>query len=189
VSTARSRIQLLHDSDAQGTLYPTERTYTANDQSYEIFGTSAYFNGYIYLGVTPTSTSAPGVVRRFSYAPGGLTAEDFTPLSVPQDSANTPRTTPFISANGTSDGILWTIDQGQPLQSPQATTTAILYAYDATNLGNELYSKQHHPADQPGIGIKFTSPIVVQLARSTSPLGTIRNRSPPAGRNRCLCLK
>jgi hypothetical protein len=129
--------------------------------SYEIFGTSAYFNGSVYLGVTPTSLTAPGVVRRFTYAPGGLTSEEFTPLSAPQEQPeNTRGTTPFISANGTSDGILWTIDQGQPLQSPQATTTATLYAYDATNLSNELYSSSTNSADQPGIGIKFTSPIV-----------------------------
>jgi hypothetical protein len=130
--------------------------------SYEIFGTSAYFNGSIYLGVTPTSTSAPGVVRRFTYAPPGvLTAEEFTPLSVPQEQPeNTRGTTPFISANGTTNGILWTIDQGQPLQSPQATTNATLYAYDATNLSNKLYGSDINPADQPGYGIKFTSPIV-----------------------------
>jgi hypothetical protein len=149
------------DSDAQGNPLPNGKTYTAMINSYEIFGTSAYFNGSVYLGVTPTSLTAPGVVRRFTYAPGGLTSEEFTPLSAPQEQPeNTRGTTPFISANGTSDGILWTIDQGQPLQSPQATTTATLYAYDATNLSNELYSSSTNSADQPGIGIKFTSPIV-----------------------------
>jgi uncharacterized protein YjdB len=136
--------------------------------SYEIFGTSAYFNGSIYLGVTPTSTTnAPGVVRRFTYtsgstsASGTLAAEETTPLNTAQQQPeNTRGTTPFISSNGTNDGILWTIDQGQPLQSPQATTTATLYAYDATNLSNQLYGSNVNSGDQPGIGIKFTSPIV-----------------------------
>jgi hypothetical protein len=117
----------------------------------------------MYLGVTPTSTSAPGVVRRFTYAsPGALTAtQEFTSLSVAQQQPlNTRGTTPFISSNGTNDGILWTIDQGQPLQSPQATTNATLYAYDATNLSTELYSSDTNSGDQAGIGIKFTSPIV-----------------------------
>ncbi|MGB9418167.1 MAG: hypothetical protein WCB58_17765, partial [Acidobacteriaceae bacterium] len=132
--------------------------------SYEIFGTSAYFNGSMYLGVTPTTTNAPvGVVRQFTYAaPGVLTAtQSFTSLSVNQEQPeNTRGTTPFISSTGTNDGILWTIDQGQPLQSPQATTTATLYAYDATNLSNELYGSNVNSGDQAGIGIKFTSPIV-----------------------------
>jgi hypothetical protein len=132
--------------------------------SYEIFGTSAYFNGSMYLGVTPTTANAPvGVVRQFTYAaPGVLTATQvFTSLNLTQQQPeNTRGTTPFISSNGTNDGILWTVDQGQPLQSPQATTNATLYAYDATNLSNELYSSSTNSGDQPGIGIKFTSPIV-----------------------------
>jgi uncharacterized protein YjdB len=163
------------DSDALGNPLPNGKTYNVggpNDSngdtndginSYEIFGTSAYFNGSVYLGVTPTNTAAPGVVRRFTYAsPGVLTAtQEFTSLSVAQQQPlNTRGTTPFISSNGTNDGILWTIDQGQPIQSPQATTNATLYAYDATNLSTELYGSDINPGDQPGIGIKFTSPIV-----------------------------
>jgi hypothetical protein len=163
------------DKDALGNPLPNAKTWyvggpndsngDTNDgvSSYEIFGTSAYFNGSMYLGVTPTSISAPGVVRRFTYAsPGVLTAtQEFTPLGVSQQQPlNTRGTTPFISANGSANGILWTIDQGQPLQSPQATTNATLYAYDATNLSNELYSSSTNSGDTPGIGIKFTSPIV-----------------------------
>ncbi len=163
------------DKDALGNPLPNGKTWyvggpndsngDTNDgiNSYEIFGTSAYFNGSMYLGVTPTSASAPGVVRRFTYAsPGVLTAtQEFTPLGVAQQQPlNTRGTTPFISANGTNDGILWTIDQGQPIQSPQATTHATLYAYDATNLSTELYSSDTNSGDQAGIGIKFTSPIV-----------------------------
>jgi uncharacterized protein YjdB len=157
--------------------YPTSCTDASGTHnvsgvnSYEIFGTSAYFNGSIYLGVTPTSTTnAPGVVRRFTYTPGStsatgtLAAEESTPLNLAQQQPeNTRGTTPFVSANGPNDGILWTIDQGQPLQTPlgpQATTNATLYAYDATNLGNELYSSSANSGDVPGYGIKFTSPIV-----------------------------
>jgi hypothetical protein len=163
------------DSDANGKPLPNGKTWyvggpndSNNDStnginSYEIFGTSAYFNGSLYLGVTPTTTGAPvGVVRRFSYAaPGILTSQEFTSLNLNQQQPqNTRGTTPFISANGTSDGILWTIDQGQPLQSPQAVTHATLYAYDATNLSDELYSSDANSGDQAGIGIKFSSPVV-----------------------------
>ena len=152
---------------------PNDSNGDTNDgiNSYEIFGTSAYFHGSIYLGVTPTSTTnAPGVVRRFTYTPGStsatgtLAAEETTPLNTAQQQPeNTRGTTPFISANGTNDGILWTIDQGQPLQTPLgpgATTKATLYAYDATNLSNLLYSSSANSGDVPGFGIKFSSPIV-----------------------------
>jgi uncharacterized protein YjdB len=188
------------DSDAHGNPLPNGKTWyvggpndsngdTANGiNSYEIFGTSAYFNGSIYLGVTPTTTNAPvGVVRRFSYAaPGVLTSQEFTSLNLAQQQPeNTRGTTPFISANGTNDGILWTIDQGQPLQTPDpgGPTNATLYAYDATNLSNELYSSSTNSVDQPGYGIKFTSPIVANgkvyistghdLTTAASPQGEI----------------
>ncbi|HWE83488.1 MAG TPA: hypothetical protein VG267_00985, partial [Terracidiphilus sp.] len=156
--------------------------------SYEIFGTSAYFNRSIYLGVTPTTTSAPvGVVRRFSYAaPGVLTSQGFTSLNLTQQQPqNTRGTTPFISANGTNDGILWTIDQGQPLQTPDpgGPTSATLYAYDAANLSSVLYSSSTNSVDIPGYGIKFTSPIVANgkvyistghdLTTAASPQGEI----------------
>jgi hypothetical protein len=133
-------------------------SYTATINSYEIFGTSAYFNGSVYLGVTPTSPTAPGVVRRFAYSSGKLSVAESTP-SVQQQ--NTRGTTPFISANGTSDGILWMIDEGQPIQSNPTPTSATLRAYDATNLTNELYSSSTNSGDVAGYGIKFTSPIVV----------------------------
>ena len=185
------------DSDANGNPLPNGKTWNVggpNDtngdttngiNSYEIFGTSAYFNGSLYLGVTPTTASNPtGVVRRFTYtagstsASGQLAADESTPLNLNQQQPqNTRGTTPFISAHGTSDGILWTIDQGQPLQSPQAVTNATLYAYDATNLSNELYSSNAISADRPASASNSahrSSP----TARSTSPPDTILSPQP-----------
>jgi hypothetical protein len=137
--------------DSTGTNY-------ANIASYEIFGTPAYFNGAAYLGVTPTSTSAPGGVREFDYT---------SILSAQTDTSNyqvegTYGTTPFISANGTSDGIVWYVNQGNPLQnSSKATpTSASLVAYDASNYPTQLYSSTTNSGDTPGYGIKFSSPVV-----------------------------
>ena len=133
-------------------------THTTYVNSYEIFGTSAYFNGAVYLGVTPTSSSAPAGVRRFTYS-GTLSAGSHTSLSIQQ---NTRGTTPFISANNNSNGILWMIDTGLPLQSSGtgAPTTATLHAFDALDLSTELYSSATNSADAPGYGIKFSSPVV-----------------------------
>jgi len=138
-------------TDSTGTNY-------ANIASYEIFGSAAYFNGAVYLGVAPTSTSAPGGVRQF----------DFTSiLSAQSDASNyqnegTYGTTPFISANGTSDGIVWYINQGNPLQnaSKVSPTSASLLAYDASNYPTQLYSSTTNSGDTPGYGIKFSSPVV-----------------------------
>lgn len=130
----------------------------ANITSYEIFGTSAYFNGNVYLGVTPTSSSAPGGVRQFGYS--GTLSPDGDTSNYQQQ--GTRGTSPFISANGTSDGIVWMIDQGNPLQntSGQAPTAATLRAYDAANFPKEIYDSSTNAGDAPGYGIKFSSPVV-----------------------------
>jgi len=137
--------------DSTGTNY-------ANVTSYEIFGTTAYFNGQVYLGVTPTSSSAPGGVRQFDYS-GTLSPADDTSNYQQQ---GTRGTSPFISANGTSDGIVWMIDQGNPLQnsSGAAASDATLRAYDAANFPNEIYDSSTNSGDTPGYGIKFSSPVV-----------------------------
>ena len=60
-----------------------------------------------------------------------------------------PGTTPSISANGTSNGIVWAVEN---------TTPAVLHAYDAGTL-HELYnSSQAGSRDQLGAGNKFITP-------------------------------
>jgi hypothetical protein len=138
--------------------------------SYEIFGTAAYFNNAVYLGITPTAPGITAPLREFTYN-GQLTAGSYTSDSVPQSSYGT---TPFISANGTSSAIIWMIDHGIPIQSPGTQTTAILRAYDAGSL-TEIYNSGENAADAPGYGIKFTSPIVangkVYITTGHDPLG------------------
>jgi hypothetical protein len=64
-----------------------------------------------------------------------------------------PGTTPSISANGTSNGIVWAVENNTP---------AVLHAYDATTL-NELYNSNQASGarDQFGNGNKFITPTVV----------------------------
>jgi len=133
-------------------------THTAQSNSYEIFGTSAYFDGSVYLGVTPTSSSAPAGLRQFTYS-GSLTPG---PHSDPSIQQNTRGTSPFISANGTNNGIVWMIDTGHPIQSSggDPVSPAILRAYDAAQFPRELYNSSINPGDVAGYGIKFSSPVV-----------------------------
>jgi hypothetical protein len=137
----------------------TSGAHTANISSYEIFGTSAYFNGSVYVGIEPTATNIPSGVRQFTLSGGTLGPGAFTSPGIQQ---NIPGTTPFISANGTSEGVLWMIDPGQPLQNAgkNPPTSAVLRAYDADNLSRELYNSTVNSGDMPGYGIKFTSPVV-----------------------------
>ncbi len=145
----------------------TSGVNTANVTSYEIFGTAAFFNNYLYLGVTPTSSTAPGGVRQFSVSPTGILAP--APIALPTINQGTRGTSPFISANGTSNGIVWMIDQGYPIQNTNKEpgtgvtsppTNATLFAYKADQFPAELYDSSMNAADTPGYGIKFTSPVV-----------------------------
>jgi len=133
---------------------------TGEISSYEIFGSAAYFNGYVYLGISPTGSNKVAPLRQFAYNATNhtLTPGAYTPVAQDQP-ANTRGTTPFISSNGNADGIVWMINQGVPLQ--QGTpTAATLYAYDAQNFPDLLYSSATNSADTAGYAIKFTSPVV-----------------------------
>ena len=136
----------------------TAGTNLANITSYEIFGTAAYFNGAAYLGVSPTSSTAPAGVRQFDFT-SKLTAQSDTSIYQNQ---GTYGTSPFISANDMSNAIVWVINQGNPLQNSAsaAPTKAALYAFDALNYPNQLYSSTANSSDTPGYGIKFSSPVV-----------------------------
>jgi uncharacterized protein YjdB len=147
-------------TDASGT-HTVSGPPTDGINSYEIFGTAAYFNGSLYIGVTPTSTAQIGVLHRFGYAAGTSTPLTAQEAGSPSIQQNTRGTTPFISAHGTSDGIVWMIDEGQPLTtSTTPATNATLRAYDAQNLADEIYDSSQNSSDQAGYGIKFTSPVV-----------------------------
>ena len=139
-------------------------SYTAQIASYEIFGTPAYYNNSVYLGVTPTSSTAPGGVRQFDS--GTLTPSAMTQPTINQ---GTRGTSPFISSSGTTNGIVWMIDQGYPIQNTNKEpgtgtasppTNATLYAYNADQFPTELYDSSKNLGDTPGYGIKFSSPIV-----------------------------
>jgi hypothetical protein len=140
--------------------YPGANTWTANVNSYEFFSTASYFNGSVYVGITPTDIDIPVGIIQFAYS------TTLTPglVSSPPMQLGSNGTTTFISANGTSDGVLWIVDHGNPIQNqnqtPTAPTTATLRAYDPNNLTTELYNSGINAGDAPGYGIKFTSPMV-----------------------------
>lgn len=140
--------------------YPGAGTWTTDVNSYEFFSTASYFNESVYVGITPTATTIPVGIVQFDYS----TTLSPALVSSPPMQRGSNGTTTFISANGTTDGVLWIVDHGNPIQNqaPTATTptTATLRAYDANNLTTELYNSGINTGDAPGYGIKFTSPIV-----------------------------
>ena len=69
-----------------------------------------------------------------------------------------PSPTPSVSSTSqNTEGIVWLIDNGMWASG----CCAVLHAYDATNLSNELYnSNQYCTRDQLGGAVKFTVPTI-----------------------------
>jgi hypothetical protein len=111
------------------------------------FDVPAYFNKTIYYA----GLSDP--LKAFAITNGVINE---TPIS--QGAATDfPGPTPSISANGTNNGIVWTIDSS----GFYSGTPEILRAFDATNLARELYdSAWAGTLDIPGGPVKFAVPTI-----------------------------
>jgi hypothetical protein len=69
--------------------------------------------------------------------------------------------TPSVSANGATDGILWAIERQDNFKQKPGNRPAVLYAYDATNVARELYnSSQAGTRDQAGPATKYQVPTI-----------------------------
>lgn len=109
-----------------------------------VFSMPAYFNNTIYYGAVSSSIQAFAISNaRLSSTPASQTGTVFP----------YPGATPSISANGSSAAILWAAEN---------TSNAVLHAYDATNLANELYNSNQASGsrDQFGTGNKFITPMI-----------------------------
>jgi hypothetical protein len=113
----------------------------------KVYSTPAYFNQTIYYAAVADKLKA------FPLSDARLAT---MPSSVSPSSFAFPGATPSISANGTQNGIVWAVES-----SPGAP--AVLHAYDATNLANELYNSNQAPGgrDSAGVGNKFITPLIV----------------------------
>ena len=128
-------------------------TVTGDKGTTSFYGTAAWFNGSLFVG------NDPGPVKQFILSSGHLTAGASTAEKISPFSYGT---TPFISVER-HFGRNRVGARPRPSHSGPgcfAPATAILRAYDATNITHLLYSSAQNAADVPGFGIKFTEPIV-----------------------------
>ena len=107
----------------------------------------AYFNNTVYYG------GVGDVLRAFPIANAKLAT---SASSTSGTAFSYPGATPSISANGTQNAIVWALESNQ-------SATAVLHAYDATNLSNELYNSNQaaNQRDNFGNGNKFITPMIV----------------------------
>jgi hypothetical protein len=149
--------QLLLGAGKQGAIYLLDRNHlggfdpNADHVVQELpagtinasFDTPAYYNGLLYY-------VAPGdVAKAFALTNGALSPR---PVSQSQDAYGYPGSTPSISANGSTGGVVWDLDLG----------SGQLRAYAASDYGTELYTSDQAAGnrDQLGSVVKFTLPLV-----------------------------
>jgi len=108
-----------------------------------VWGVPAYFNSTVYY------CDQGGTLKSFSITSGKLAT---TPVHTGA-SFTYPGVLPSVSANGTSNGIVWAIEN---------SGTAVLHAFAANDLTQELYNSNQasNSRDHFGSGNKFITPMI-----------------------------
>lgn len=153
VQVGKSGSIYLINRDNMGHYNPKNNHQIVQDQENAIGGLwagPAWWNNNVYFGGSNdnlrqyTFNTSTGLLSTSAYA-------------VSPTYFGFPGPTPSISANGTSDAILWAIET----DAYGNDGPSILHAYDATNVATEFYnSNQNASRDQAGGAVKFTVPTI-----------------------------
>lgn len=106
------------------------------------FASPAYFNNTVYYGAYLAPLKAFPIVNAMLAT---------TPSSQSANRFDYPGTTPSISANGTTNGIVWSVENAN---------SGVLHAFDAANLAHELYNSSQAGTRDQFYDNKFIAPMV-----------------------------
>lgn len=151
-----------------GSLYLLDRSNLAKDgvlatlcfgATASVTGTPAYWNS----NGTPTiyAAAAGSTLAAFPVVNGTFSSPSCAaPSSQSPELFNTYGPSPVISSNGSSNGIVWALDNSGYAGAGGTSSPAILHAYDATNLSNELFASPASGSGAAGLAVKFAVPTV-----------------------------
>jgi hypothetical protein len=117
---------------------------TDNALSGGVWAMPAYFKNTIYYGAVNNTLKA------FSIVDAKLVA---APTSQSSTSFSYPGTTPSISANDSSNGIVWAVEN-------HGGGAGVLHAYEASNLTIELYNSSQAGSRDSFSDNKFVTPMI-----------------------------
>jgi hypothetical protein len=110
-----------------------------------VYTTPAYWQGKVYFIATGD------VIKQFSWSSGKLSS---SPTAKGAHAYPYPGSNPTISANGSTNGIVWAVEKN-------TSGIAVLHAYNAANVASELYKSSKNAArDSAGSAVKFVVPTV-----------------------------
>jgi hypothetical protein len=118
--------------------------------NHAIFATAAFWQNTLYIA------GVGGPVQAFALNPSTGT---FATTATSSSSATYgfPGATPSVSSSGTTNGIVWALNSSAFCTAhSNGCGPAVLHAYDATNLGTELWNS----GTTAGNAVKFTVPTV-----------------------------
>ncbi len=119
-----------------------------------IFSTGAFWNNTFYI------VPIYGRVTAYSFI-ANTNLFDTNPVSTSATAFGYPGTTPSVSATGTSNGIIWALDNSQYCTGGSSGCgPAVLHAYSAASLSTELWNSGMVTSDGAGNAVKFTVPTV-----------------------------
>jgi hypothetical protein len=112
-----------------------------------LYSAPAYFNGSIYFANTGST------LKQYALAEARLPS---TPTSQSTASFAFPGASPAISANGSSNAIVWAVDNN-------TSNAAVLHAYNPANLAVEYYNSTQAASNRDafGNGNRFVTPVIV----------------------------
>jgi outer membrane protein assembly factor BamB len=149
IGVGKDRNIYLANRDAMGKFNPLGNQNIYQELAKPLKGTfyrgaPAYFDGRLFCA----SVDAP--ILEFRFANARLME---TPVSYTATRFLYPGAIPSISADGSRNGIVWALENA---------VTAVLHAYDASDLAHELYNSDQAPSgrDHFGGGNKFITPMV-----------------------------
>lgn len=117
-----------------------------------IFSTGAFWNNNFYIAAAGGPLSA--------YALNTAQVQ-FTLNSASSATYSWPGGTPSISAAGAQSGLAWILNTHSYCTHQSSTCgPAVLHAYDAANLGSELWNSGMTAGDAAGNAVKFAVPTV-----------------------------
>lgn len=117
-----------------------------------LFSTPAALGTSIYFG----EIGEP--LKLFTFSRGLLSS---APTAETSHTFGFPGTTPMISANGTSNVIVWALDVSAYIGNNHPNPgPAVLHAYNGSNLAELYNSTQAGTRDTAGVAIKFTAPTI-----------------------------
>ena len=113
-----------------------------------LWSTPAYWNGHVFMWASGDS------LKRFELTNGLLSTTASSNSTV---KSSFPGATPVVSSNGTQNAIVWAVRS----DAYNSNGSAILYAFDASNLTTPIYESDTNSArDDAGPANKFTPPVI-----------------------------